>query len=133
MDKSLAPYLPYALFVSSNAFQLTLPRLRSPWRGSRGNGCKHHTHLSSLLSYLAGERWCYPFPPPLMCLLLHLMPLVNMQLLDSHFSSISQGMAELCTADTAFVFPHFRRQTFNMFKVKSAPVRDYCLIALAGC
>lgn len=32
-------------------------------RGSKGNGWAQQTHLSSLLSYLAGERWWYPFPP----------------------------------------------------------------------
>lgn len=59
------------LFVCCGVFQLNsgagfLHRFRfrvTPPRGSRGNGWTHQTHLSSLLSYLAGGRWWFPFPP----------------------------------------------------------------------
>lgn len=77
----------------------------------------------------------------LMCLLLQPMPSVNMQLLDSHFSFGASSWVELASACHWFcIFPSFIRRllflrwlTSNTFKVKSAVVRDYYLIALAGC
>ena len=83
----------WPLFVCSSVFQLN-SRAGSfkafvcqvtPQRWSGGNGWTHRTHSSSLLSYLAGERWWYPFPPSNV-FALHPMPSVNTQLLESHFS-----------------------------------------------
>lgn len=60
------------LFVCCRVFQLkSMARIRfrvTPQRGSGGNGLAHQTHLSSLLSYLAGEDGDTHFLH-LMCLL----------------------------------------------------------------
>lgn len=84
---SVFPLNSRASFFRDLVFRVTLQR------GTRGNGWTHQTHSSSLLSYLAGGRWWYPFPPSNV-FALHPMPSVNMQLLHSHFSFEARGQVE---------------------------------------
>ena len=116
------------LFVCSSVFQLNnrasffrdLVFRVTPQRGNRGNGWTHQTHSPSLLSYLAGGRWWYPFPPSNV-FALHPMPSVNMQLLDSHFSFEVRGQVEWTETLGCFffIFPSFFFSLLLFFKVEN--------------
>lgn len=137
------------LFVCRGVFQLNsragfLHRFRfrvTPPRGSRGNGWTHQTHLSSLLSYLAGGRWWFPFPPSNVFAFTPLCQVSTGSFLTVifHLEQVA-GWNKLmrraaCAFSPSFISRSllFRWQTSNTSQVKSAVVRDYYLIALAGC
>lgn len=100
-----------------------------------------HVDPLCCVSYLAEKRWRYPFPPSNV-FALHPIPSVNMQLPKSHFSfwaSRQNGWGRrgvfvfslLLSSPCRFWFS--RWQTSQMFRVKSARVRDYYLIASVSC